>query len=272
MRSRIFWGEVSHWRGAPEAHSFRYPVFSLAVDSSEIGRLGPWPLIGRGAIFSVRERDYLGGGRGILEEARQLLGRQGESRAIERVTTVTSPRYFGYVFNPVSFHVCHGAGDTVVALVTEVNNTFGETHLYPLSSPQDKDRLPLSFEFEKAFFVSPFMDVSGRYTLTLAELGDGLDIRVELEREGAKAFSARLSGRARPMDARGLAATVLRYPLSVFLTMPRIHGQAARLYRKRASIYEKPAPGCPFTIRSRQNALHRARLALLSGLRRARGY
>ena len=46
------------------------------------------------------------------------------------------PRMLGYVFNPVSFWVCHRHDvASVAAVLAEVNNTFGETHHYLLAHP-----------------------------------------------------------------------------------------------------------------------------------------
>ena len=44
----------------------------------------------------------------------------------------TFPRLFGYLFNPVSFWYCQ-RGDGAVGAIAEVNNTFGERHLYLLT-------------------------------------------------------------------------------------------------------------------------------------------
>jgi DUF1365 family protein len=37
----------------------------------------------------------------------------------------TFPRVFGYVFNPVSFWFCHDRSGALIAVLAEVNNTFG---------------------------------------------------------------------------------------------------------------------------------------------------
>jgi uncharacterized protein len=55
-------------------------------------------------------------------------GRRGPIRLL------THLRYFGYVFNPVSFYYCFDADDRQVeTIVAEVNNTpWGERHCYVL--------------------------------------------------------------------------------------------------------------------------------------------
>ena len=46
------------------------------------------------------------------------------------------PRMLGYVFNPVSFWVCHDRDGGVRAVLCEVRNTFGERHNYLLAHPR----------------------------------------------------------------------------------------------------------------------------------------
>ena len=48
----------------------------------------------------------------------------------------------GYVFNPVSFWVCHDAPAPSRAVLVEVNNTFGETHHYLLAHPTARRSSP----------------------------------------------------------------------------------------------------------------------------------
>ena len=45
-------------------------------------------------------------------------------------------RVLGYVFNPVTFWVCHDAAGAVRAVLAEVNNTFGGSHNYWLTPDQ----------------------------------------------------------------------------------------------------------------------------------------
>jgi DUF1365 family protein len=46
----------------------------------------------------------------------------------------TFPRLFGYAFNPVSFWYCHDSHGQLIAVLADVNNTFGEHHAYLLAN------------------------------------------------------------------------------------------------------------------------------------------
>lgn len=272
MRSRVVWGSVGHWRKAPREHSFTYPVFTFQFDLDELASLSIAPrllALERRAVFSVRGSDYLSGEGSLREKVERTLRDHGCATQPARITLITSPRYFGYVFNPVSFFACFDDNDKVIGLITQVNNTFGETHVYPLVC--EPSEMPVQWRFSKGFFVSPFFDMEGTYEVILEGEGDSLGVRVDLHREGELAFSATLRGEGSPITRRQLFATLRKFPITSHLTMPRIHGQAMQLYFKaRAQVYKRPIPSSPYTIRSRQNIVHRLRLGLLSLLKWAR--
>ena len=272
MRSKVVWGTVAHWRKAPKEHAFNYPVFTFAYDVDELPTLSIAPRLlayEKRAVFSVRSADYLEGEGTLREKVQRVLQQHGKVESPARITLFTSPRYFGYVFNPVSFFACFDANDNVIGLITQVNNTFGDTHVYPLVC--EPSPMPVAWHFSKDFFVSPFFNMEGTYEVAFESEGDSPSIRVDLHKEGEKVFSARLSGVAHTLSRSQLIATLKKFPVTSLLTMPRIHGQAVQLYFKaRAKVYTRPDPTSVYTIRSRQNIIHRARLALLAVLRKAR--
>lgn len=264
--SRIALGEVAHWRGVPTQHTFSYPIFSFMLDLDECEQLSVAPRlfgVDRRAILSVWSRDYLRGEGTLRAKVEALLREQGVCNSPARITLVTMPRYFGYVFNPVSFFACFDGDGRVLGLITEVHNTFGEAHIYPLVC--EPSEFPVTWRFPKEFFVSPFFDVEGGYRVTLAQAEEDLSITVELEKDEKVVFSGSLIGHGVPLTRQSLVKLLWRYPITSFLTMPRIHHQALKLFFKvGACPFEKPRPSHPYTIRSEKNMLHRARLALLA--------
>lgn len=257
MNSRIYTGEVMHSRRAPVVHSFRYPIYVYAFDLDELDALEQslFPLFGHNKWrpVSLLDRDYLTKGSAAIRAMLFAhLERAGvDTKEIARVELVTAARYLGYVFNPVSFHYCYRADGSVRAIVAEINNTFGERHLYICD---DLDRVREGFAGHyaepKSFHVSPFNDMHGTYDFQFWELGDALDIRIDIVRDGGrKAFLSRLSGRAAALTRANLARTLLRYPLTASLTMPRILWEAAKLhYGKKLPVFTKPNPSSALTI------------------------
>ena len=272
MKSQVIWGTVAHWRRGPKEHSFSYPVFTFAFDVDELPGLSIGPRLlayDKRAVFSVRPDDYLKGEGSLRQKVEAILREHGRPEKPARIKLFTSPRYFGYVFNPVSFFACFDADEKVIGLITQVNNTFGDTHVYPLVC--EPTSTPVTWRFSKEFFVSPFFNMEGTYEVALESAGDQPLIRVDLHKDGEKVFAASLQGEGYKLTRAQLIATLRKFPISSLLTMPRIHGQAMNLYFKaRANVYTRPEPSNAYTIRSRQNIIHHARLALLALLRKAR--
>lgn len=255
MNSLIYRGTLWHGREVPVRHEFLYPVFCFALDLDELPELGRETLLfGYNAprLLSIRDRDYLDGqpvplrvrlGRFLLDH-----GAGGEPR---RVVLVTCARYLNYVFNPVSFYFCFdGDGtDDLRCVLAEVNNTFGDRHLYLLADLARTPSGTWTASHPKQFHVSPFNDMRGEYRFEFADIRERLNIRVDLVRDGKTVLLTRLQGVAAPFGTAALAATLLRHPLSAALSIPRIARQAAVLYyRKRMKVYHRPNPEHPMTI------------------------
>ena len=270
--SRILWGSVKHRRTVPTEHSFAYLMafFSLDIDSLDDLELSE-RMFGhnRWGFYSIYDEDYLSGQGSLREKVERILANQGASRAPNQILLLTMPRLCGYVFNPVSFFVCFDSDGHVMAMLTQVNNTFGETNIYPLIS--EPRGLPVSWKFSKKFFVSPFFDSDGEYEVTLHDIGCGVRIDVDLYREGERVFESTLQGEGVVLDSGVIFKTALKYSFSQVLTMTRIHIQALFLYfRVGVCPFQKPRPTDVDTIRSQQNWIHNVRLRLLAYLKRVK--
>lgn len=158
MHSCLYDGWVRHRRFAPRAHAFRYRLFMAYLDLTELDRVfrGRWFWsTRRPALAWFRRADYLGDPSVPLDQAvRDCVERNTGVRPRGPIRLLTHLRYFGYVFNPVSFYYCFDTADTrVETIVAEITNTpWGERHAYVLSARGEQ---PLRFRFGKAFHVSP---------------------------------------------------------------------------------------------------------------------
>ena len=85
--------------------------------------------------IQIRDVDYLRGKKAPIKD--QLYEYLAEPKEGERTLLITSPRYFGYAFNPVNFYL-RIKDETLLAAVAEVNNTFGDRHIYPCRSSARK--------------------------------------------------------------------------------------------------------------------------------------
>lgn len=242
--------------GAVE-HAFTYPMTFFAIDPREL------PLIAEQcAIFSynqpgvlrLNDHDYLyGKHQPIGQQVDELLGPEntGQSTRI-----VTSPRYFNYAFNPVNFHL-RMQGEELISVVAEVNNTFGDRHVYVLNV-ESADRLHTwRAQCPKAFHVSPFNDMTGEYHFTFRIEADEIYLGVDLHRGGHCVLKTWIEGRATSLSAKNILRYALLHPFDTALnSMPRILWQAAQLYyKKKLQIYQRPPPSSPQTLVDRDEPL-----------------
>ena len=240
-------GDVMHRRTRPAVNAFSYPAFCLRLPLSGLARLaeGGIALNARGLV-SFHERDH-GPRDGSSLDAwiRALLAREGV-RADGEIVLYAFPRMLGYVFNPVSFWVCHDGDGAVRAVLVEVNNTFGESHQYLLAHD---DGRPLAtgqtLTAAKEFHVSPFCAVRGHYTFRF-HFGPGRWLAridyFEPDDYVRALLETHVSGIAEPLPARGPLPLFWRYRWFTLGVVARIHWQAAKLWFKRVPFFTKPSP------------------------------
>jgi DUF1365 family protein len=251
--SKIYSGHVEHARQNPVDHRFKTPVTFFAFRLDELEDLDT-SVRGFGfnqwAPLSLRESDYLtADDRSIMEKLTPWIEKCGLTTLPDHITLVTSARWFGYVFNPVSFYLLEYGGE-VQGMIAEVNNTFGDRHMYAV--PMQKADGILQQRHEKEFHVSPFNNMDGEYQFTLRNEGDDLYIGVDLYRDGEKILDAWIEGTGETLTTQSLRHISLRHPLRPWLTMPRIVWQAILLkFRKKLPAFTRPEPDHSHTILTR---------------------
>jgi uncharacterized protein len=245
VNASLFFGSVMHERLKPVNNRFRYPVFFIQVPLSQLQSLrGPLFSIDRWNVFGLYRRDYgPRDGSELLAWMQNLLRREGLADVDGEIVLQTFPRVLGYVFNPVSFWLCHDRDGALRAVLAEVNNTFGEHHVYLLSRP---DRAAITgadwFETDKRFHVSPFLKIDGRYRFRFTVSDAASTIRIDHTNADGELLRTSVAGRARPLTTGYLIHAFFRYPWMSLGVMLRIHWQALKLWSKGVAWYRKPTP------------------------------
>lgn len=246
MRSCLYACEVGHARSRPAPHRFRYALTAFALDLDELPELDRTLRLfacNRRGAASFHDRDHLDGAGGSTKaKLERFLAARGIATDGGRIVTVTQCRLLGYVFNPVSFHWCHDPAGTLVAIVAEVNNTFGERHLYVLG---EHERVPgegRRFRVRKAMHVSPFLEMDGAYEFRFGELGERLAVAIDEREQGETKLETTMTGLRRPLDDRALLRLAVLFPFQTLKITAGIHWEALRLWRKHVPILAKPRP------------------------------
>lgn len=247
LRSAVYAGTVIHRRHAPVAHAFGYRMAQLLLDLDELDRVfaGRWLWSrDRRNLVEYRRSDYLGPPEVPLAQAvRDRVQRETGYRPAGPIRLLAHPRYFGYVFNPVSFYYCHAAdGDALECVVAEITNTpWGERHAYVLPVREATPRgRALHWRFAKRFHVSPFMAMERDYHWSFTTPGDELHVHMDVLSHDRREFDATLALQRRPLDAASLAGVLCRYPAMTARVIAAIHWQALRLWLKRTPLHPHP--------------------------------
>ena len=247
MNSALYQGTVRHRRFAPVEHIFRYRVFYLYLDLSELPEalddLPGWSAR-RPALARFAREDHVGDPSVPLDQTvRELIESRCGNRPEGPIRLLTMPRTMGIAFNPVSFYFCHRADEALSHILVEVDNTpWGERHCYVVDT--DRDNLAsgeaLHFRVRKTFHVSPFHPLEQDYVWRFSRPSTSLVLHMENLEAGVPRTDATLSLRRVPLDRRTAGLTLLRHPAMALSVLGGIYAQAARLWWKGAPYHPHP--------------------------------
>jgi DUF1365 family protein len=253
--SQICRGSVVHQRISPVPHAFTYPATFFAFDLAELDHLSQQAsLFGYNdtRLISIHDQHYLHGKKSRIEHQLDcILPPQIDG---EHTLLITSPRYLGYAFNPVNFYL-RMRGDQLVAAVAEVNNTFGDRHVYPLPDLIHKSTHTWTAYCPKEFHVSPFNDLAGDYHFTFTITADTFHLGVDLHRDGDCVLKTWIQGTKNTINNSSIWKHAILHPFDTALnSMPRILWQAAQLYyKKKLQIHNRPSPTSAATLIDRDH-------------------
>jgi DUF1365 family protein len=249
LRSALYECAVMHHRLSPHVHQFTHHIFLLALDLDEldaVARRVRGFSHNRRNVYAFHDRDHLTLPGFVTATVKDnilaWIASQGrplpDVPAALRVTLLTLPRVFGYVFNPVSFYfVHHAATGQPVCAVAQVGNTFGEMKPYLLADPLPDGSFRLVAP--KHFYVSPFSPLDLCFDFKLRVPDAHLEIHVD-EFDGPRpVLLSALTGRRHPLTTARLWGATLRCPLVTLKVIFLIHWHAFVLWLKRLPWHPK---------------------------------
>jgi DUF1365 family protein len=244
--SCFYFGEVVHQRFFPRRHRLRYRVFQGLFDLDELPGLGRKLRFfshNRTNVFAFHDSDHGDGSGGTLRAyVEKLLMQAGLPVDGGRIALLCMPRILGFVFNPLSIFYCYTPEGDLIAILYEVNNTFGQRHSYliPVETAVGESVRQVC---KKEFYVSPFMDMDMTYSfkLTLPEATLATSINGN-HPDGAPLIFAAFTGARRELSDLTLVAALATYPLLTLGVVGAIHWEAIKLFAKGLRLRHRPSP------------------------------
>ena len=249
--NRLYRGTILHERLSPVYHKFCYPFTFFHFNLDDLQSLSEkYAFFGynRKCLLEIRDVDYLRAKPKPIQE--QLLEFFSPEKENERTLIFTSPRYLGIAFNPVNFYFRISKKSELLKALVEVNNTFGDRHLYTLNQLQKKTNGSYKASSKKTFHVSPFNPVEGEYHFTFKLNEQSVLLGINLYENGQCKMKTFMQGQAHTLNSRQIIRYCLMHPLDTALNaMPRIIFQASVLsLRKKLKVFKRPRPISQDTI------------------------
>jgi DUF1365 family protein len=203
---------------------------------------------GANGLFQMRIEDHLGSDDNSWRAGIESWLDRAAIPTAPRIHLLSLPRLLGRTFNPVGFWIGRDRDGAVMWMVAEVNNTFGERHLYVLDARTSETK-NLHWNRPKSFPVSPFHGTDGEYEFRLHLTDSVMNIEIDLVGHGEGVFRTGMHLEFRDLGNGAVIADATRLALSVGLTVPRILWQAARLhFGSKAEVRGKTVSVHPWTI------------------------
>ena len=239
--SFIYSGNVVHKRFKPKVHYFKYKVFSLLIDLSEIESMEKNLKIfsfNKFNIISFYNKDHgARDGSSIKDWVINNLKKNNIDTNDIKIKLLCYPRIFGYVFNPLSVFYIYDKNLNLISILYEVKNTFGEQHTYIFKVTKDSNLIQNNCS--KKFHVSPFIEMNCNYFFRLLKPGNKISVIIDQYDSEDKILYASQDGIRSDFNTKHLIKSYLKHPIMTFKIIVAIHYEAFKLWAKGIKFIKK---------------------------------
>ena len=239
--SFIYNGSVIHKRFKPKEHFFKYKVFSLLIDLSELKSIDQkisFFSLNRFNLISFYEKDHGNrDGSSLVNWVKLNLKNNNIKTENINIKLLCYPRIFGYVFNPLSIFFIYDNKEKLISILYEVKNTFGEQHTYVFRIDSEINLIQNSCS--KKFHVSPFIEMNCKYYFKILRPGEKLSVVIDQYDKKGKILFASQDGIRSDLTSNQLLKSYLKHPLMTFKVITAIHFEAFKLWIKGIKFVQK---------------------------------
>ncbi len=241
INSYIYNGSVIHKRFKPKEHFFKYKVFSLFIDLSELNKLDEslkFFSLNKFNLISFYEKDHgERDGSSLLDWVKNNLTINKINTENIKVKLLCYPRILGYVFNPLSIFFIYNKNENLISILYEVKNTFGEQHTYVFKV--EGDNKLIQNNCSKKFHVSPFIEMDCNYFFRILHPREKLSVVIDQYDKEGKILFASQDGERCELTSKNLMKSYLKHPLMTFKIISAIHFEAFKLWIKGIKFIKK---------------------------------
>jgi hypothetical protein len=226
--------KIIHSRNKDTKNYFSYKAPYLFLNLKNKSQLSKIFSYNKFNIFSISNLDH-----GYRDKNKSLLCFVEDmankfSIKYSDILFMSIPRILGYAFNPISFYIYLDKEGSLVAIIYEVKNTFGDQiHYLDMGNFSNKS-------FKKNMYVSPFIEMDCRYEISFeAKLKHHLLCKIQQYDNSEKSiFFASLEIGLKPLTKDGLIRFFLNNFYGSFKVILLIHYQAVKLFFKKSKFYQ----------------------------------
>ena len=241
INSAIYNGQVIHKRFKPKVHYFRYNVFSLLIDLSELENIDKeisFFSLNKFNLISFYEKDHgERDGSSLINWVNKNLEKNNIPTQDIKIKILCYPRILGFVFNPLSVFYVYNSQNKLISILYEVKNTFGEQHTYIFKITKDENLV--QNKCAKKFHVSPFIEMDCNYFFRLLKPGDKISVIIDQYDKEDKILFASQDGIRTDFNSKELIKSYLKHPLMTFKIIIAIHYEAFKLWIKGIKFIKK---------------------------------
>ena len=241
INSAIYNGQVIHKRFKPKVHYFRYNVFSLLIDLSELETIDKkisFFSLNKFNLISFYEKDHgERDGSSLINWVNKNLEKNNIPTQDIKIKILCYPRILGFVFNPLSVFYVYNLQNKLISILYEVKNTFGEQHTYIFKITKDENLV--QNKCAKKFHVSPFIEMDCNYFFRLLKPGDKISVIIDQYDKEDKILFASQDGIRTDFNSKELIKSYLKHPLMTFKIIIAIHYEAFKLWIKGIKFIKK---------------------------------
>jgi len=241
INSHIYNGTVIHKRFKPKEHYFKYKVFSLLIDLSELELLDKkisFFSFNKFNLISFYEKDHGSrDGSSLIKWVKVNLNKNKIDSENIKIKLLCYPRILGYVFNPLSVFFIYKSNDQLSSILYEVKNTFGEQHTY-IFRVEEKNNL-FQHNCEKKFHVSPFIEMNCKYFFRILKPSQKISVIIDQYDQEDKILYASQDGKRTDFTSNQLIKSYIKHPLMTFKVILAIHFEAFKLWSKGIKFVKK---------------------------------